>query len=82
MGVWDKGAEATSNTATLRTLVCEAAARDRNKDTDRSLENHGCVGDLHFGVDRCLVFLCMLICCMTMVCRQVAFIEARLADHP
>ena len=30
--------------------------------------------------ERCLVFLCILHCCMAMGCLQVAFIEARLGD--
>ena len=40
-----------------------------------SLENEGCVGDQHIVVERCLVFLCILHCCMAMGRLQVAFIE-------
>ena len=33
-------------------------------------------------VERCLVFLCILHCCMAMGSLQVPFIEARLGDLP
>ena len=46
------------------------------------LENGGCVGDPHIVVERCLVFLCMLHCCVAMSRLQVAFNEARLEDLP
>ena len=41
-----------------------------------------CVGDPHVVVERCLVFLCILHCCMAIGRLQVAFIEARLGDLP
>ena len=50
--------------ATRRTLDREEAARRRYKETGRSLENGGCIGDPPIVVDRCMVFLCMLHCCM------------------
>ena len=50
--------------------------------TGRSLENGGCIGEPHLQVERCLVFLCILHCCMAMGRLQVAFIEARLEDLP
>ena len=73
MGVWDMGAAAWVNTATRRTLREEAG---------HSLDNGGCIGDPHIVVDRCLVFLCILHCCMAMGRLQVAFIEARLETLP
>ena len=76
MGVWDKGAAAWVTTATRRTLREEAAARMRYKETGRSLDNGGCKGDPHIVVDRCLVFLCILHCCIRRGRLQVAFIEA------
>ena len=62
MGVWDKVAAAWVNVATRRTLAREEAARHRYKETGRSLENGGCIGDPHIVVDRCMVFLCILHC--------------------
>ena len=82
MGVWDKVAAAWVNVATRRTLDREEAARRRYKETGRSLENGGCIGDPHIVVDRCMVFLCILHCCMAIGRLQVAFIETRLADLP
>ena len=54
----------------------------RYQETGLSLENGGCAGDPHAVVERCLVFLCILHCCMAMGRLQVAFIEARLGDLP
>ena len=66
--------------ATRRTLDREEAARLRYKETGRSLENAGCIGDPHIVVDRCVVFLCILHCCMAIGWLQVACIETRLVD--
>ena len=82
MGEWDKVAAAWVNVATRRTLDREEAARRRYKETGRSLENGGCIGDPHIVVDRCRVFLCILHCCMAIGRLQVAFIETRLVDLP
>ena len=82
MGVWDKVAAAWVNVATRRTLAREEAARRRYKETGRSLENGGCIGDPHIVVDRCMGFLCILHCCMAIGRLQVAFIETRLVDLP
>ena len=82
MGVWDKVAAAWVNMVTRRTLDREEAARLRYKETGRSLENRGCIGDPHIVVDRCVVFLCILHCCMAIGRLQVAFIETRLVDLP
>ena len=67
---------------TRRTLDREEAARRRCKETGRSFENGGCIGDPHIVVDRCVVFLCILHCCMAIGRLQVAFIETRLVDLP
>ena len=82
MGVWDKGAAAWANTATRHTLREEGGARVRYKETGRSLDNGGCIGDPHIVVDRYLVFLCILNCCMAMGHLQVAFIDPRLEALP
>ena len=82
MGVWDKVAAAWLQAGVRRTLEGEAVARRRYQETGLSLENGGCVGDPHVMVERCLVFLCILHCCMAMGRLQVAFIEARLGDLP
>ena len=82
MGLWDKVAAAWVNVATRRTLKRAEAARRRYKETGRSLENGGCKGDPHIVVDRWVVFLCILHCCMTIGRLQVAFIETRLVDLP
>ena len=82
MGVWDKVALAWVNVATRRTLEREEAARQRYTETGRSLQNGGCVGVPHIVVDRCVVFLCILHCCMAIGRLQVAFIETRLVDLP
>ena len=82
MGVWDKVAAAWVNVATRRTLDREEAPRLRYKETGRSLENGGCIGDPHSVVDRCVVFLCILHCCMAIGRLQVAFIETGLVDLP
>ena len=65
-----------------RTLEEEAVAHRRYQETGLSLENGRCVGDLHIVAEPCLVFLCMLHCCMAMGRLQVAFIEALLGDLP
>ena len=82
MGMWDKVAAAWVNVATRRTLDREKATRLRYKESGRSLENGGCIGDPHIVVDRCVVFLCILHCCMAIGGLQVAFIETRLVDLP
>ena len=82
MGVWDKVAAAWVNVASRRTLDREEAARRRDKETGRSLGNGECIGDPHIVVDRCMVFLCILHCCMAIGRLQVAFIETRLVDLP
>ena len=82
MGVWDKVAAAWVTVATRRTLAREEAARRRYKETGRSLENGGCIGDPHIVVDRCMVCLCILHRCMAIGRLQVAFIETRLVDLP
>ena len=38
----------------------------RYQETGLSLDNGGSVGDPHVVGERCLVFLCILHCCMTM----------------
>ena len=73
MGVWDKVAAAWVKAGVRRTLEGEAVARRRYEETGLSLENWGCVGDPHIVVERCLVFLCILHCCMAMGRLQVAF---------
>ena len=82
MGVWDKAAAKWLRVDVRRTLAAEAEARRQNQLTGRSLENGGCIGEPHLQVERCLVFLCILHCCMAMGRLQVAFIEARLEDLP
>ena len=82
MGVWDKVAAAWVKVATRRILDREEAAHRRYKETGHSLENGGCIGDPHIVVDRCVVFLCILRCCMAIGQLQVAFIETRLVDLP
>ena len=77
MGVWDKVAAAWVNVETRRTLDREEAARRRYKETGRSLANGGCIVDPHIVVDRCMVFPCILHCCMAIGRLQVAFIETR-----
>ena len=82
MGVWDKAAAARVNVATRRTLDREKTARLRYKETGRSLKNGGCIGDPHIVVDWCVVFLCILHCCMAIGRLQVAFLKTRLVDLP
>ena len=82
MGVWDKVAAAWVNVSTRRTLEPEEAATRRYKETGCSLENGGCIGDPHIVVDRCVLFLCILHCCMAIGRLQVAFMETRLVDLP
>ena len=82
MGVWDKVAAAWVNVATRCTLDRGEAPRRRYKETGGSLENGRCIGDQHIVVDRCVVFLCILHCCMAIGRLQVAFIETCLVDLP
>ena len=82
MGVWDKVAAAWVKAGVRRTLEGEVVARRRYQKTGLSLENGGCVGDPPLVAERCLVFLCILHCCVAMGRLQVAFIEARLGDLP
>ena len=65
-----------------RTLERKAVARRCYQETGLNLEKGGCVGDPHVVLERCLVFLCILHCCMAMGRLQVAFIGARLGDLP
>ena len=81
-GLWDKVAAAWINVATRRTLDCEEAARRRFKETGRSFKNGGCIGDPHIVVDRCVIFLCILHCCMAIGRLQVALVQKRLVDLP
>ena len=81
MNVWDKVAGAWLKAGVRRTLEGEAVGRRRYQETGLRLENGGCLGEPHVVVERCLVFLCILHCCMAMGCLQVAFIEARLGQH-
>ena len=80
--MWDKVAAAWVKAGVRHTLDGEAVARLRYQETGLSLENGGCIGDPHIVVERCLVFLCILHCCMAIGRLQVAFIEARLGDLP
>ena len=64
MGVWDKAAANWLRVDVRRTLAAEAEARRQYQLTGRSLENGGCIGEPHLQVERCLVFLCILHCCM------------------
>ena len=82
VGVRDKVAAAWGNVANRRTLDREEAARLRYKETSRSLENGGCIRDPHIVVDECMVFLCILHCCMAIGRLQVGFIETCLVDLP
>ena len=82
MGVWDKVVAALVKAEVRRTLEGHAVSRRHYQATGLSLENGGCVGDLHVVAERCLVYLCILYCCMAMGRLQVAFIEARLGDLP
>ena len=82
MGVWDQVAAAWVNVETRRTLDREKAARRRYKETGRSLENGGCIGDPHIVVDRCMLFVCIHHCCMDIGQLQVAFIKTRLVHLP
>ena len=75
MGVWDKVAEAWVKAGGVE-------ARLRCQETSLSLENGGCMGDPHIVVGQCLVFLCILHCCMAMGGLQLAFIAARLGHLP
>ena len=59
----------------------KVAAAWVNVATRRTL-NRGCIGDPHIVVDRCVVFLCILHCCIAIGRLQVAFIETRLVDVP
>ena len=78
----DKVAAAWVKAVVRCTLEKEALAHRRYRETGLSLEKGGCVGDPHVVAERCLVFVCILHCCMAMGRLQVAFIEARLGDLP
>ena len=82
MGVWDKVAAVWVKADVRRTFEGELVARPRYQETGPGLQNVGCVGDPHVVAEQCLVFLCILHCCMAMGRLQVAFIEARLGDLP
>ena len=82
MGVWDRVAAAWIKAEVRRALEGEAVARRRYRETGLSLEDGRCAGDPHVVAEHCLVFLCILHCCMARGCLQVAFIEARLGNLP
>ena len=73
MGVWDKVAAAWVKVGVCRTLEGGAVARRRYQEKGFGLENGRCVGDPHIVVEGCLVFLCILHCCMAMGRLRVAF---------
>ena len=82
MGVCDKGAAAGVNVHLHRTLEVEATSRCRHQETAGTLENGGCGQDPHIVVERMLVFLCILHCCMSIGRLQGAFIESRTRERP
>ena len=82
MGVWDNVATAWVKVAVRRTLAGEVVARLHYQEASLGLENGVYVRDPHIMVEWCLVFLCILHCCVAMGRLQVAFIEARQADLP
>ena len=82
MVVWGKVSAVWVKAGIRRTLEGEAVARRRYRETGLSLENGGFVGDLHIVVERCLVFVCIVHCCIVMGHLQVAFIQARLGYLP
>ena len=54
----------------------------RYLETGRTLQNGGRKGDRHVVVEPCLIFLCILQCCLAIGSRRVAFIEAHLGHIP
>ena len=82
MGVWDNTLGAWVRVYKRCALALEAAARKRYRETGRSLDNGGCVGELHIVVERCFVYLCILHCDMAIGRLQVAFIEACVEQLP
>ena len=81
-GVWDNSLGAWVRFHKRRTFALEAAARNCYRETGRSLDNGGCVGEPHIVFERCFVFPCILHCCMAIGRLQVAFIEARVEQLP
>ena len=79
-GVWDETATACVNVANQSTLDSDATARQCYKETGRSLDNQGCLGEAHILVHGCVIFLCILNCCMAIGRLELAFIEAPLVD--
>ena len=82
MVVWNRAAEVWMKAGPRRTLQGEAVARHRYQETGLSLENGGFVGRPNIVVERGLVFLCILHCCMPMGRLLGAFLEARLENLP
>ena len=58
-----------------RTFDNETAASHQYQVTGGSLNNGGCIAEPHIVVDRCWVFLCILLCCVAIGRLQVAFVE-------
>ena len=71
MGLWDNTLGTCVWVHKRRTLALEAAARKHYRETSRSPNNGGCVGEPH-----------ILHCCMATGRLQVAFIEACLEELP
>ena len=82
MGVLDNVAATWLRVDVCRTLDAEAATRPQYQETGRSLDNGGCIADPHIVVDRCLLFLCILHCCMAIGHLQVAFVQVCLEALP
>ena len=76
IGVWAKVAATWLRVDVRRTLDSKGAACRKYQVTGRSLDNGGCIAEPHIVVDRCLVFLCILHCCMAIGRVQVAFADA------
>ena len=82
LGMRDKSAAAWVNVESRRTFQSEATTRQPYKETGHSLGKGGGVGEPVIMVDRCVVFLSILHCCMAIGRLQVAFMEAPLVDLP
>ena len=82
MGVSDKGVVAWVYVASRSTLQGEAEGNHRYQETGCNLENGGCIRDPHIVMEPCLVFLCILHCCMAIGPIQVAFIESCMGKIP
>ena len=80
--VRDNTAKQWNDIAARRTIQTDATKHPRYQVTGKSLDAAGCTGEPLLVIARNRVFLCILHCCMAFGGLPVAYLEARVGNHP